>query len=359
MARLEYQSLLNITHNTDPYRGTKNKYPLVNRKQSYKYFISDYLNGEKVFRIFYGKTYREVFLPNDEAVAVATARGEYVVKRPSGGMPFYHESVPNEVGIVYPDNTFQLIAKSLSQGLCTVLNDLIGGYMFRSSRHGGYVYNSLVSSRGQAVFHPLFKGIRFGLGEDKGVHESSKYQLFGRSVNRKESKKLMSKYADMFKVSEIMAKTMKPEDFVLTAVEVANDAYGIDILDVNIAGHVYADEEKKYKALRMAEERLESAPLDALLIYAVVYQVDGMQLYRLFHQAVAIKGLTASRHNAYYARLLNPESVVEATKRKLSRDLYENTPEVMNVRELETGKPYGQSDWGFTLMVNGKEVEQY
>lgn len=358
MARLEYKSLLNITLTTNPYRGTKNRYPLVNRKQSYKYFISDYLDGEQVFRIFYGKTYREVYLPNEEAVAIAVARGEYVVKRPEG-IPFYHESIQNEIGIVRPDNTFEFTAKYLSQGLCTVLNDLIFGYMYRSSRHGGYVYSANSSSRDKAVFHPLFKGIRFGLGEDRNVHESSKYQLLGRSVNRKESKKLMSKYTNMFKVAEIMAKTMKPEDFVMTAIEVANEAYDINLLDEDTGGHVYANEAKRKKALEVAESRIESAPLDALLIYAVVYQVDGAQLYRLYHQGIALKGLTASGHNAYYARLLNPESIVEATKRKLSRDLYERTPEVMNVRELEIGKPYGQSDWGFTLMVNGKEVGQY
>lgn len=358
MARLEYKSLLNITNTTNPYRGTKNKYPLLNRKQSYKYFTSDYLDGEQVFRIFYGTTYREVYLPNDEAVEIATAKGEYVVKRPEG-MPFYHESVPNEVGIVRPDNTFELTAIRLHQGLCTVLNDLIGGYMFRSSRHGGYVYNGVSSTRGEPVFHPLFKGIRFGLGEDKGVHESSKYQLFGRSVNRKESKKLMSSYADMFKVSEIMAKTMKPEDFVLTAIEVLSEAYGVDILDETKSGHIYANEELRYKVSRKADEHRESAPLDALLIYASVYYVDGLQFYRLYHQGNAIKGTNTGRHNSYYARLLNPESVVDATKRKLTRALYESTPEIMNVRELEAGKPYGQSDWGFTLMVNGKEVEQY
>jgi hypothetical protein len=77
----------------------------------------------------------------------------------------------------------------------------------------------------------VFKGIRFGLGENKDVHEVSKYQVFGRSVNRKESKQLMSKYADMFKVSEIMAKTMaqfdkQPErEFDGMTME---DAYGLD-----------------------------------------------------------------------------------------------------------------------------------
>lgn len=359
MARFEYKSLDHITQTTNPYRGTKNKYPIGNRKHSHKYFISDYLNGEQVYRIFYGKAYREVYLPDDESVAIAMARGEHVVKREGKGMPFYHEVIPNEVGIVRPDNTFEFTTKSLHQGLCMFINDFIGGYIYRSSRHGGYVYNSVDNSRGQSVFHPLFKGIRFGLGENKNVHEVSKYQLFGRSVNRKESKQLMSKYSDMFKVSEIMAKTMRPEDFVMTAIEVANEAYDINLLDEHTGGHVYASEAKRKKALEVAEARIESAPLDALLIYAVVHQVDGAQLYRLYHQGSAIKGTTNNRHNSYYARLLNPEGIVEATKRKLSRELYEKTPEVMNVRELEAGKPYKQSDWGFTITVNGKEVERY
>jgi len=117
--------------------------------------------------------------------------------------------MPNEVGIVRPDNTFEFTTKSLHQGLCMFVNDFIDGYVYRSSRHGGYVYNVSIKNCTEQVFHPLFKGIRFGLGESKDVHELSKYQIFGRSVNRKESRQLMNKYADMFKVSEIMAELLK------------------------------------------------------------------------------------------------------------------------------------------------------
>jgi hypothetical protein len=357
MARFEYKSLDNITESTNPYRGTKNKYPIANRKQSHKYFTSDYLDGEKVFRIFYGKTYQAVYLPSDEIVAQARARGEHVVQREDGSH-YYYTIKPNEVGIVRPDNTFEFTTKSLHQGLCMFINEFIDGYLYRSSRHGGYVYNVSVNHCTEQVFHPVFKGIRFGLGENKDVHEVSKYQVFGRSVNRKESKQLMSKYVNMFKVSEIMAKTMRPEDFVMTAVEVMNEAYGIDLANMPNSYH-HIEPEKENEVLTMAEEQVSSKPLDSLLLFGKYLNVDGLQIHRLFHQAKNITGNTATGYYAYYSRLLDPLNAVEAVKRKLSKVLYERNPEVMKVRELEAGKRYPQSDWGFTITVNGKEVEQY
>jgi hypothetical protein len=358
MARFEYKVLDQITESTHPYRGTRNKYPIGNRKQSYKNFTSDYLDGEKVFRIFYGKTYQAVYLPSDEIVAQAIARGEHVCKPDNGSMPFYHEMKPNEVGIVRPDNTFEFTTNSLHQGLCMFINDFIDGWVYRSSRHGGYVYNVSIKNCTEQVFHPMFKGIRFGLGENKDVHESSKYQLTGRSVNRKESKQLMSKYADMFKVSEIMAKTMKPEDFVMTAIEVVNTAYSIDLINAPNSYH-HVDEAGRNEILARAEEQVSFAPLDSLILFGTQLDVDGLQFHRLYHQAKNITGNTSTGFYAYYSRLLDPLTAVEAVKRKLSKVLYERNPEVMKVRELEAGKRYPQSDWGFTITVNGKEVEQY
>lgn len=358
MARFEYKVLDQITQSTNPYRGTKNKYPIANRKQSYKYFISDYLDGEQVYRIFYGRTYQTVDLYRDEEVAQARARGEYVNQREDGSH-YYHEVMPNEVGIVRPDNTFEFTTKSLHQGLCMFINDFIGGWVYRSSRHGGYVYRASIKNHTEEVFHPVFKGIRLGLGENKDVHELSKYRLTGRSVNRKESRQLMNKYADMFKVSEIMAKTMRPEDFVMTAVEVVNEAYDIDLINMPSSYHHVGDE-KKNCILTKAEEEVNSKPLDSLLLFGSQLNVDGLQMHRLFHQAKLITGNTGvGGYLSYYSRLLDPLNTVEAIKRKLSKVLYERTPDVMNVRELEAGKPYKQSDWGFTITVNGKEVEQY
>jgi hypothetical protein len=299
-----------------------------------------------------------VYLPSDEIVAQARARGEYV-HQPEDGMAYYHEVKPNEVGIVRPDNTFEFTTNSLHQGLCMFINDFIDGWVYRSSRHGGYVYRVSIKNHTEEVFHPVFKGIRLGLGENKDVHELSKYQLTGRSVNRKESKQLMSKYSDMFKVSEIMAKTMKPEDFVMTAVEVVNEAYDIDLINMPSSYHHVGDE-KKNCILTKAEEEVNSKPLDSLLLFGSQLSVDGLQMHRLFHQAKLITGNTGvGGYLSYYSRLLDPLNTVEAIKRKLSKVLYERTPDVMNVRELEAGKPYKQSDWGFTITVNGKEVEQY
>jgi hypothetical protein len=204
----------------------------------------------------------------------------------------------------------------------------------------------------------VFKGLRFGLGENMDVHEVSKYQLFGRSVNRKVSKQLMNKYVDMFKVSEIMAKTMRPEDFVMTAIEVMNETYGIDLANMPNSYH-HVETAKENEVLTMAEEQVSSKPLDSLLLFGRHLNVDGLQFHRLFHQARRITGNTITGYYEYYGRLLDPLNAVEAVKRKLSKVLYERNPEVMNVRELEAGKPYSQSDWGFTIKVNGKEVEQY
>jgi hypothetical protein len=151
---------------------------------------------------------------------------------------------------------------------------------------------------------------------------------------------------------------MKPEDFVMTAIEVVNTAYSIDLINAPNSYH-HVDEAGRNEILARAEEQVSFAPLDSLILFGTQLDVDGLQFHRLYHQAKNITGNTSTGFYAYYSRLLDPLTAVEAVKRKLSKVLYERNPEVMKVRELEAGKRYAQSDWGFTITVNGKEVEQY
>jgi hypothetical protein len=332
---------LEFASRSKPFRGSSNAWPLGDRRYSARHFRKE---EDGSFSIWYLN--RET---SDEFQAGTLSEGQ---KR---NEEWYAR---RKLGIVRPDNTFEFTTNNLHQGLCMFVNDFIDGWVYRSSRHGGYVYRASIKNHTEEVFHPVFKGIRLGLGENKDVHELSKYQLTGRSVNRKESKQLMSKYSDMFKVSEIMAKTMKPEDFVMTAIEVVNTAYSIDLTNAPNS-YFHVEDEKHNEILMRAEEQVSFAPLDSLILFGNRLEVDGLQFHRLYHQAKNITGNTATGYYAYYSRLLDPLNAVEAVKRKLSKLLYERTPEVMKVRELEAGKRYAQSDWGFTITVNGKEVEQY
>ena len=52
-------------------------------------------------------------------------------------------------------------------------------------------------------------------------------------------------------------------------------------------------------------------------------------------------------------------ALFDTMKRKLNKEIYRNNDSVMKEVEYEMGKRYPASEWGVTITVDGKEVEQY
>lgn len=357
MPSLSYAALKHITNVTSPYRGSTNRYPLGDRKRSHKYFLADFIDGEQVFRIIYGKRWISTMI-KEEDVEKYKALGKTVESYdgPFGKMYKYYDSEPNEMGIVRPDNTFEFSAEYLGMGNSKFLNDMMRGYLARSSRHGGVVYTTRYSSQqNDYAFHPVFKGLRINL-ESGAVHESSKYRVIGKRVSRKASKDMLKRYETMFKSSEVMAKTMEAKDFVEVAYEVYKDASGIDLLTAK-TGYPYVNRDFNELSYEKAESMVESAPFDAMILYGIHLYVDSLYPHRIMHSIRRLR--EGGNLYGYMGMSGDPASIIATVKSKLTKHLYKKYPGILIDVEREAGKFYTGSEWGFTILVNDQEMTQY
>lgn len=353
---INYESLKHITQTTPPYRGTTNRFPTGKRSESHKYFLSDYLDGEQVFRIIYGKTHKRIEVPLErvsEFMALGKNVQTNVHNMDSNVMPYYYETEPHQIGIVRPDNTFEFTARVLGQGLCSHIHSILFDYAFvyRDSRRGGHVLRSYQTDK--TIMHPIFEGLRVDCNDPRKLHESSMYELYSYKVNRKESRALMAKYANMFKVSEVMVKNMSYPDIIETAAEILKDTLSMDV--ATTAGYqyfYYTDDDHEVMRVR-AEELLETAPLDALLLNGMRMDMNEFNPNRLRDT------IDTMRKRPQYLRAVDPMAIVNNVKRKLSNTVYRENPNVLIKTQLPTGEVYAQSDWGHTVMLNGEEMKQY
>lgn len=357
MSSLSYAALKHITNVKSPYRGSTNRYPLGDRKRSHKYFLVDYIDNEEAYRIIYGKRWERVFITPDEMVKYKALGKDVDVNPQDPNKCWYYDVKPNEMGIVRPDNTFEFTMEYLGIGNSGFLNNMMRGLLVRSSRHGGVVYSNRYSSQQHDyAFHPVFKGLRINL-ESGAVHESSKYRVIGKRVSRKASKDLMKRYELMLKASEAMAKMMESKDFVETVYEVYKEASGVDLLN-DASPPYYVDRKSGDTLVQKAEELVESAPLDAMILYGMSLGVESLFPHRIQYSIRKLKN-SFSNYFGYMGMSSDPASIIATTKRKLTKHLYMKYPDILVESEREAGKFYTGSEWGFTILVNDREVTQY
>jgi len=155
--------------------------------------------------------------------------------------------------------------------------------------------------------------------------------IMGKSVDRKASKKLMAEHQDFFKVAETMCKAMTVGSWIDTA----KDVY----LEHNI------ETTPEPAILKLAEAMKSSAPIDAVILYALGMNIDGFR-WKLKHPA--------AWHNHKEAI-----EIFGSMKTRLCKQIYKENENTFKPVVYEMGKKYPPSEWGYTLMVDGVEVEQY
>lgn len=334
MKALTWERLTNITKTVKPYRGTTNRFPIADRRHNHKDFISEERDGENVFVIRYGFTYKE----HQHTKAEYLANQSSIHERTYNGQTTYvsYTRIPCEIGIVRSDNTFEFTSKNYGQGENQIMSSWSRGYFFRSSRHGGMVY------RDPDVFHPIFSGMRLNC-DTMLPHESSQYQVVGKRVSRKDAKDFLSRYADFYQVNEVMLKTMEWKGYMDTTDDVMKS---LGITSDNWSIH----SKDREKLIKFADENLDSASLDAGIAFALAYDVQNLySRYRAFIDP---------NKGSYYAREVDLEVIFANLKRKLNKELYKRNPSVMKLTEYVPNEPYPPSEWGVDVYVNGKEVEQ-
>jgi hypothetical protein len=335
MKALEWSRLTEITKTQKPYRGTTNRFPIGDRRHNTKDFVSEERNGEQVYSVRYGHTYKRHEHTKEEWQA---NQGTIHKREDYEGNIVYesYSSIPRELGIVRSDNTFEFTSAYYGQGDNQIMSNWARGWFLRSSRHGGMIY------RTNDVLHPIFKGMRVYC-ETMMPHESSQYQVVGKRVSRKDAKEFLNRYTDFYKINEVMLKAMDWKGYMETMADVLKPlGIGTD----NWSLH----HEEKDKLIAFAEKNLNTAPLDAGIAYALAYEVQN-----LFSRHRAFSDPNGS---SYYNRAVELDVVFSNLKRKLNKELYKKNPSVMKLTEYEPNKPYPPSEWGVDITVNGKEVEQ-
>ena len=323
MINLSYARLKRISLSEKPYRGSTNRFPIYGRRHNTKYFLTDEENGETIFKVMYGWQYSRKPITAEEYVEFE-----------KNGKNVYHDTVANtyalwvrvpcEMGVVRSDDTFEFTATGgdYYQGARKFLSDASSGYFNNDSRRGGMVFNSA-----RHGFYPIHEGMRVDI---KTMKPTKPITIVGKAVDRKASKKLMAEHQNFFKIAETMCKAMTPESWLDTAKTIYLD---------------YDIEDKKFKEiLTLAEAMKSSAPLDALVLYAL--GMDTHFGWRL-------------KHPASWHRHKEAIEVFNAMKAKLCKQIYRENEDTFKTVTYEMGKVYPPSIWGYTLMVDGVEVEQY
>lgn len=338
LQHITYQTLLEQTHKELPYRGTHNRFPVGSRTQSNKYFLTEEKDGESIARVIYGERRQYTAISEEMHNHLKGKINVNVITRGSPQEPTFYriDTVPNEMGIVHEDNTFEFTAHHLNQGENNILTKWSYGYFNTSARHGGVVHSGL------KVFHPIWQGARFSMDNDGKSYKP--YQVFGLAVRRKEAKDYFKSYEKFFTVAKTMSMAMEWEVFRRTAIEVINEHItGFDWKNM----HSWFDPKRQEDFISAAKGLQDTAPLDAYILYVCGYK------YNVLNRIHTGKTYYGWEKDSTMAMLyLN-------FHRRVTQDIYKSTPELFKEVEYEGGKGFPANNWGIKVIVDGQQVKQY
>lgn len=319
---LSYERLRRISLTEKPYRGSKNRFPVTGRRQNNKYFLAEEENGETIFKVVYGHHYEQKPITPEEATELEK-EGKSVYHDTVTGAHALWVTKPCVIGVVRSDETFEFTARSYAQGARKFLSDMSHGYFHNDSRRGGMVF----SSSPRLGFYPIHRGMRVNVYNMKPTKDIT---IIGKTVDRKAAKKLMSQHKDFYTVTETMCKAMTLESWLDTAKTIFLE---------NEVG-----DKQPAQILMLAEAMKSTAPLDALVLYAL--GVDSNFRWRIKHPSTWHSHRTAVE-------------MFDSVKARLNRQIYKENEDTFKTVTYEMGKVYPPSEWGYTLVVDGVEVEQY
>ena len=334
---IRYEALLEQTRKELPYRGTHNRFPVGSRKQSNKYFLTDERDGESIARVIYGERRQYNVISKEMHDHLKGKINANVIERGSPEERVYYriDTVPNELGIVREDNTFEFTAHHLNQGENNILTKWSYGYFNTSARHGGVVHSGL------RVFHPVWQGARFSMDDNGKAYKP--YQVFGLAVKRKEAKDHFKSYEKFFTVSKTMALAMEWETFRRTAIEVIDEHItGFDWNNL----HGWFDPKRQEEFLAAGKSLQDTAPLDAYILYVCGFS------YNILNRINTGKNYAWEKDSTMDKIYLN-------FHRRITQDIYRSTPELFKEVEYEGSKGFPANNWGIKVLVDGQQVKQY
>lgn len=353
---LNYQWMLDRTKYEKPIRGTKNRYPMDERRYAhYKYFLVEELNGEKVFVVYFGNRAEKRKVTQEEYTqAVVKGKRDHspwnkVFHDAELGYAMY-EKVPNDILIVYPDNSIEFCGKHYGLGDMRIINSWLpssssqgmGGNSFMNCelQHGGVVIRRGVYYRPD-VMHPVFKGLRVNL-PDLSLHQSCQYSWYKKKVNRKTAKKLMKEYNERFDDALPFLNMMDKDDILDTAVEALSAASEF----IN----EFEDQHKTETAEKLLD-RHKDCPLDFTLSTLWITEPRVRD------------SIAAGNHRLMFFNIRHylddGKRLIEYLKANIRKNVYTIDNGALEYEQVLTGKMPPKNKWGFKVEVDGKEVKQY
>jgi hypothetical protein len=344
MKALNVERLNHIVKAIKPYRGS-GRYPIGQRTHRTKVFTIDELNGERIYRAYYGYSWDSEFVSKEEYLKNKNINGYNELGWQSDESKRYvrYTSKPFELGIVRPDNTFEFTAESgYGQGHNQIMSAWCRGYIHTSSRHGGMVYRQ--GSGDDELMHPIFKGLRIDC-DTWAVHETSQYKIYGYRVDRKKGNEFLYKYKDFYTICETMMCAMDIKNLMETGIEIAKEN-GLTL------DNYYIQETDKRTLLLTADSKKNITPLDSGILFALAHDVSDFYRKIRYHHN--------NPNNLGYHNSFTPDNLFANLKRKINKELYRENKSVMKEVEFEAGKAYPPSEWGVRIVdLNGNELKQY
>jgi hypothetical protein len=283
-------------------------------------------NGEKVFDLVYGIDWvtRDITKEEFDERQGVRCYQQHTYDENGNRTPTLvykmYENRHNVIGTVRPDDTFEFTKESYGQGERMYLSGFVSGFFLTDSRRGGMIYK-----RGTLEMLPIWKGMRVHLGMGKLLPtEPCEVQIL--HVDRKAAKDLIAKYEHFFKVSEVMLKSINDDQFF------------------QLAKEVLGEKPNEKDMAQKAMEIMNDAPLDAFVMFAWAHDIDRMR-FRMKYQ----NAMECSPYEDFYMK----------TKRKVTKEIYLDNTDVFVPKTYPMGEVFPANDWGTTILVNGKVMEQY
>jgi hypothetical protein len=295
--------------------------------------------GQRVFDIVHGQRWQHITLTKAEHDSLAKQGSTKLrsYQHGDGTWEYYtYEVSPNILGVVRPDNTFEFTGNNYGQGDRGILSTYGHGELSTNSRMGGMIWTGRLHGNGERGAFPIYKGMRVNC---ESMQPTKPITVIGKKVDRKVGKDLLAGYASFYATTEVMTKAMDYEVFVRTMGDVMNDHMGGDI----------AQDHTVYSA--KAEEIMESAPLDAAMLYMMGWDIGGMRWN--------LRRFLDTNFSRYSAHEDTPHTMFLNLKRRLNKEIYKANETVFKKVEYVNGEMYPPSEWGYTVMVDGQEVKQY
>lgn len=333
---ISYNRLMWICKNTKPYRNT-NEYPYSDRHHRYKYFIPVEVNGKIEFKVHYYWGSEEIRYSMEEFERFSHTLSKiqrekyyrYESSVENGDIPYMSKFLTKHrpFGVVRDDNTIEILSDRMGQGDRMIISEQLGvkAYFMQESSSGGVIFTDRYSQANRTLKRPAFKGMRFNITTGE-LHESSRYKINVKVVDRKKSNELLKEHKDKLAMLKMFYNTTD-----------------VATMSADMKGVITKEEmDKSIDYLQRAREIWESDPVASSYYYMLGYYVG----------------------NAYWAlrydNQLNPPSLIyKALITKIKKDLQGNSDIFTKHSYWDFDNMYPTARWGLEITdMQGNQLKQ-